>query len=106
MDKKSLIQQVLHLREVEKLSQRQIAKKLNIGRKRVRRILEGVNEAKPIAKEMILDEYEQLIVHWYKQHPRLKAMQVYERLKAYGYQGSYPSVARLSRKYRKPRHAP
>ena len=104
MNEESLIQQVLHLQEVEKLSQRQIAEKLNIGRKRVRRILSGHNEAKPIPKKMILDEYLQLIVHWYKQYPRLKATQVYERLQSYGYQGSYPSVARLSRKYRKPKH--
>ena len=104
MNEESLIQQVLHLREVEKLSQRQIAEKLNIGRKRVRRILSGLNEAKPIPKKMILDEYLQLIVHWYKQYPRLKATQIYERLQSYGYQGSYPSVARLSRKYRRPKH--
>ncbi len=105
MDKESLIQQVLHLQEVGKLSQRQIAEKLNIGRKRIRNILKGASEAKPIIKKMILDEYEHLIAHWYKEHPRLKAIQIYERLKNYGYQGSYPTVARLSHKYRKIKHA-
>jgi transposase len=101
MQKESLTQRVLHLKQVEKLSQRQIAEKLNIGRKRVRRILNGSSSAKPIPKKSILDEYVHLIVHWYKEYPKLKANQVYERLKSYGYQGSYASVARLSRPYRK-----
>lgn len=105
MNEESLIQRVLHLRQVEKLSQRQIAEKLNIGRKRVRRILNGSGSAKPIPKKSILDEYIQLVAHWYKQYPRLKAIQVYERLKSYGYQGSYPSVARLSRQYRQPKRS-
>lgn len=96
----SLIQQVLHLRQVEKLSQRQIAEKLNIGRKRVRRILSGSCSAKPIPGKSILDDYIHLIAHWYKEYPKLKANQVYERLKPYGYQGSYVSVARLSKSYR------
>ena len=100
MQKESLIQRVLHLRQVEKLSQRQIAEKLHIGRKRVRRILNGSGAAKPIPKKSILDDYIHLISHWYKEYPRLKANQVYERLLPYGYQGSYVSVARLSRPYR------
>ncbi|MCK5215843.1 MAG: IS21 family transposase [Candidatus Omnitrophica bacterium] len=97
----SLIQRVLHLNQVEKLSQRQIAEKLNIGRKRIRRILNGSKAAKPIPRKSILDDYIHLISYWYKEYPRLKANQVYERLKPYGYQGSYVSVARLSRQYRK-----
>jgi transposase len=101
MNEESLVQRVLHLRQVEKLSQRQIAEKLNIGRKRVRRILNGSGSAKPIPTESILDRYVQLIAHWYKQYPRLKAIQVYERLKSYGYEGSYPTVVRLCRSYRR-----
>ena len=104
MNEESLIQRVLHLRKVEKLSQRQIAEKLDIGRKRVRGILGGLNEARPMVRKTILDEYAQLVAHWYKQYPRLKAIQVYERLKSYGYQGSYVTVGRMSRKYRRPKH--
>ena len=85
---------------MEKLSQRQIAEKLDIGRKRVRGILNSSDTAKPLPGKLALDEYVHLIVHWYKEYPRLKAKQVYERLKSYGFKGSYPSVARLSRKYR------
>ena len=101
MKDESLIQRVLHLKQVEKLSQRQIAEKLNIGRKRVRGILSSSGAAKPLPRKLALDEYVHLVAHWYKEYPRLKANQVYERLMSYGYQGSYPSVARLSRQYRK-----
>jgi len=101
VDEEPLIQRVLHLRQVEKLSQEQIAQALGIGRKRVRRMLKGRDEPKAIVRKSILDQYMNLIVEWYKQYPRLKAIQVYERLKSYGYQGSYTSVIRLSLKYRK-----
>ena len=55
MNEESLVQRVLHLRQVEKLSQRQIAESLKIGRKRVRRILEGAGSAVAIPKASILD---------------------------------------------------
>ncbi|MDP2913676.1 MAG: IS21 family transposase [Candidatus Omnitrophota bacterium] len=104
MSEESLTSRVLHLRQVEKLSQRQIAESLGIGRKRVRRILKGSDEARAIPKKSVLDEYNNLIAHWYKQHPRLKATQVYERLKTYGYSGGYVSVARLTRDERTPKN--
>lgn len=103
MDDESIMQKVLHLRQVEHLSQRQIAKAAGISRQRVRRILQGTDSAKPIPKKSILDAYTHLIIYWYKQYPKLKAIQIYERLKSYGYQGSYPSVVLLSREYRKPK---
>ena len=104
MSEESLVQRVLHLRQVEKLSQRQIAESLGIGRKRVRRILEKSDEAQAIPKKSVLDDYNNLIAHWYKQHPRLKATQVYERLKSYGYTGGYVSVARWTRDERTPKN--
>ena len=104
MNEESLIQRVLHLRKVEQLSERQIAKTLLIGRKRVNRILNGSDSAVLIQKKSILDEYVNLISNWYVQYPRLKATQIYERLLSYGYQGSYASVVRLSKEYRKPKH--
>jgi transposase len=102
-NEEALIQRILHMRQVEQLSERQIAAALGIGRKLVRRILNGSGSAKPIPKKSILDEYIQLIAHWYQQYPRLKALQVYERLKPYGYQGSYASVIRLTQEYRRPK---
>jgi transposase len=97
-------EQILHLWQVEKLSIRQIAQELHVCRKRIRAIIEGTNEAaKPLKKTGILDQYAQLIGHWYSQHPKLKAVQIYERLKEYNYTGSYVSVARESREYRRPK---
>lgn len=103
MAEESLVQRVLHLHQVEKLSQRQIAASLGIGRKRVRRILRGVGKTTPNPKKSILDEYNHLIAHWYRQYPRLKATQAYERLKGYGYNGAYASVARFTQEHRKPK---
>jgi transcriptional regulator with XRE-family HTH domain len=82
---------VKHLREVEGLSMRQIAEKLNLGRKKVWRVLRGEKMRKP-AGSSILKPYERLIEEWYREYPMLKATQVYERLKSYGYEGCYGTV--------------
>ena len=104
MNVESIIQKVLHLRQVEGLSQRQIAQNMGIGRKRVRNILYGhEEEAKSLPKKCIIDEYAHLISHWYSEYPRLRATQIYSRLQEYGYTGSYPTVARSSRKFRRPK---
>jgi transposase len=103
MNEESLVQRVLHLRQVEKLSQRQISEALGIGRKRVRRILDGPLDASSIPKVSILDGYDNLVAEWYRQYPRLKAAQVYERLMGYGYKGAYASVARFTREHRQPK---
>ena len=101
MDEESLAQRILHLTQVEKLSQRQIAKLLCIDRKRIRRILQEPSTAKAIPEKSILDDYVQLVGHWYQQYPRLKAIQIYQRLKEHGYPGSYASVVRFSHPYRR-----
>ena len=104
MDEESLVQRVLHLRQVEKLSGRQIAKLLKIGGRRVSRILnKEFNSARSIPAKSLIDSYRHLIVHWYKQYPNLKAKQIFERLKPYGYQGSYGTVVRSSLEYRQPK---
>jgi len=101
MDKESIEKQVFHLREVEKLSFRQIAGMLGIGRTRVSRILsKSENLCKPIRHPGLLDPYHQLIAEWFKQYPKLKATQIYDRIKPYGYQGSYPSVALFTKAFR------
>ncbi len=103
MDDESLRQQILHYRQVEKFSQRQIAKVLNVSRGRVKRVLAETRNLQPISRKLILDEYVRLVAQWYQQHPRLKAVQIHDRLKSYGYTGSYPTVVRLCREYRKPK---
>src|SRR3990167_707294 len=99
MEKQSVDKQVLQLREVEKLSIRQIARMLGIGRRRIKRILEGY-PAKVIPKASILEPYRNLIEHWYQQYPHLQAKQIYERLVPYVYTGSYRSLIDFTRPWR------
>jgi len=99
MEQKSIEQTALYLREVEKLSCRQIEKRLHIGFRRLARILSGA-DLRHLQKPSILDPYRGLIDEWYRAYPNLKAIQIYERLIPYGYQGSYPMVAALTKAYR------
>ena len=101
MDEESLVQRVLHLRQVEKLSGRQIAKLLKVGGRRVSRILKSNDSTKPIPPKTVIDDYYHLMVHWFKEYPNLRAKQIFERLKEYGYQGSYGSVVKYSLEFRK-----
>lgn len=101
MDTEQIRSKILHLREVEKLSARQISEVTGINRKRIARIIrsEGALPMK-IEKDSMLEPYRNLIAQWYKEYPRLKAKQIYERINSYGYVGSYASVVRFSRQYR------
>ena len=104
MDKEAVEKKVLYLREIEKLSIRQIARELKMCRKRIRRILKGSSaEAPPPKKPPVLEPYRQLIAAWYGRYPRLKARQIYERLLSYGYSGSYRRVAELTQSFRRKR---
>ena len=93
---------VRHLYEVERLSMRQIAKKLGVSKKRVSRVIRNEKITKPLF-ESILKPYERLIDQWYQEYPFLKASQVYERLKAYEFKGSYTTVSLYTQKYRQKR---
>lgn len=102
-DNSKLKMTLMHLNLVEKLSIRQIAARLKVGRKRVSDILNG-NSLSSIHKEFILDRYQRLIQEWLSQYPRLKATQIFDRLGPYGYQGSYVSVVRFLRQLRPQSH--
>ena len=96
----SLESRVKHLRAVEGLSIRQIAKALHMGTQRVSRIISGqaiVRSPKPT----VVEPYARLIDQWYLEHPYLLAQQVYSRLKSYGYTGAYSMVTLHTRKYRR-----
>jgi len=95
----SFSSQVRHLYEVEGLSMRQIAEKLGVSRKKVSRAIrnEGMRRT---PRESILKPYERLIEQCYQDYPMLKASQLYERLRSYGFQGSYATVALYSQRYR------
>lgn len=100
MDEEELRAQVKHLKEIEKLSLRQISYKLRISRKKIKRLL---GENYPIQKTQavsIVVPFESLVRQWYTDYPFLQARQVYERLKDYGYEGSYSPVRRFTRPLR------
>lgn len=96
----SLEKMILHLHQVEKLSFRQISIRLGICRNTISRIIR--KSGCPVAhkKESILDSYQALIGQWYKDYPLLSAKQIYERLKSYGFTGSYPLVVTYTRRFR------
>ena len=92
---------VLHLHETEKLSIRQIAAQFGMCRKTISRVIrdEGGDCSRP-AVDTIIAPYRRLIESWYADYPKLKATQVYERLRGLGFVGSYPTVNRATRKLR------
>ncbi len=98
MDDDTLKLKVRLLSEVEHLSIRQIAEHLAISRKRIMRVM-GDN---PVCKRpSMLDPYERLIQEWYSQYPRLRAIQVLERLRSYGFTGGYTTVKEYTKTLRK-----
>jgi transposase len=100
MDEEELRAQVKHLKEIEKLSLRQIEEKLRISRKKIKRLLGQNNPAPKAQADSIVAPYESLIKQWYNDYPFLQAIQVYERLKDYGYAGSYCPVKRFTKPLR------
>jgi transposase len=99
----SRISQVKHLHEVEHLTIRQIAKELRMCTKTVSRIITGRERPKKPPKPTLLTPFVRLIEEWYARRPSLKATQVYERLKDYGYTGKYSQVSAHTKSFRKKR---
>jgi transposase len=97
--------QVNYLSEVEHLTIRQIAKELRMCTKTVSRIIAGRPRPKRLPKPTLLTPYLRLIDEWYTRRPSLKATQIYERLKDYGYTGKYTQVSTYTRAFRKRRGA-
>ena len=99
----SIKERARYLATVEKLTMRQIIAKLNIGYRRLKRLLSGASLPTRVNKTSPLEAYRNLVDEWYQQHPRLQAVQIYRRLKEYGYAGSISSVERFSKRWRKKR---
>ncbi|MBW4057175.1 MAG: IS21 family transposase [Proteobacteria bacterium] len=96
-----LAARVLQLHQTEKLSIRQIAAYCGLCRKTVSRIIrdEGKDPSR-YAVDTLVKPYWRLIESWYAEFPKLKAMQVFERLKGLGFVGSCSTVERATRKLR------
>jgi transposase len=99
-DTEALESRVKHLCAVEGLSIRQIAKTLHMGTRRISRIISGRAIVKS-TKPTVVEPYARLIEQWYQEHPYLQAQQVFDRLKPYGYAGSYVRISIYTRKYRR-----
>lgn len=99
-----LKKRILHLFSVEKLSFRQIGIQLGICRNAVSGIVRNFGIKEKHKKESKLDSYRALIGQWYKEYPLLKAKQIYERLRSYGFNGSYPLVVAYTKGIRDPKH--
>jgi transposase len=95
------ISRVKHLYEVERLTIRQIAKELRMCTKTISRIITGKEQQKKPRKPTLTGPYMRLIEEWYTRHPPLKATQVYECLKEYGYIRRYTMVAAVTKTFRK-----
>lgn len=87
--------------QVEKLSGRQIIALLGVGYRRLKKILAGDYPKNPFPRVSSLEPYRRILESWYKDYPRLKASQIHEKLKPYGYTGSYSSIRRFTRAWRK-----
>ncbi|HXX35034.1 MAG TPA: IS21 family transposase [Thermodesulfobacteriota bacterium] len=92
-----------HLHEVEHLSLTQIGSLLGISRKKVTRILRGSQGPGQPKCESVISPYERLVQQWYSEYPCLKAIQVLDRLRSYGFTGGYTSVKEYTRPLRKKR---
>jgi len=79
-----LLNQVRHLHEVEGLSIRQIADLLGLSRHKVSRFIEHGGIVKKTRGSM-MDSYGRLIQDWYETYPSLRASQVFDRLRTYGF---------------------
>ena len=99
-DDASVREKILYLLGVEKLNRAQITRQLHIGYQRLKRLLSDRNPLVKPKKPSPLQAYRHLLDEWYRQYPRLQAIQIHRRLGEYGYTGSLSSVERFSRPWR------
>jgi transposase len=95
----NVLNHVNHLRQVEGLSIRQTADALGVSRNKVARLIKEGGVARK--RKRLLDDYARLIEDWYETYPSLKASQVLDRLRAYGFEGCYTTVKEYTRPYRR-----
>jgi transposase len=88
---------------VERLSMRQIGRLLHMCPRTVCRILTGRERKRRSFPPSPLVPFVRLIEEWYRQYPSLQAAQIRDRLRAYGYTGSYRSLCRFTEQHRKKR---
>ncbi|OVE73394.1 hypothetical protein BVX93_01765, partial [bacterium B13(2017)] len=105
MEKEELLEKIQYLKDVQKMSFRQIEKETGIPRRKASNLyFNRYREKYP--RGSILDAYQNLLRHWFNQYPTIKAIQVYQRLNEKGVQVSYRTVVKYTRKLRKKKNFP
>ena len=94
-----LRQKIRYLKDVVRLSMRQIARETGVTRGRCSRLYLGM-PCQGTIRQKALDKYQSLIATWYKEHSDLKAVQVHQRLCERGVKVSRATVSRQTRRYR------
>lgn len=89
---------IRYLFEVENLSARQIAGETGLTRHQVARALGGTTEVRK--RPGIIAPFAGLIHTWYGAHPALRAIQVLDRLRTYGFEGGYTTVKMFTKPLR------
>lgn len=100
MSSNDLRSRVRYLRDVEKLSFRQIARQIGISRGVLSRMYSGTWKEIPSHRGFLLDRHRDLILHWYHECPTLKALQVHRRLAERGVAVDYTTVVKYTRAFR------
>lgn len=103
--KEELMPQVRYLKDVEGLSFRQISKKLGVCRNALSGIYSGNWREAKMIRGFMLDPFRDLIAQWYRDCPALKAVQIFERLRARQVAIDYSTVARYTREFRRKKKA-
>lgn len=101
MDLEEMKAKIQYLKDVKGLSFRQIERETGISREKSSRIYSGNWEKPNRYKGSYLDTYRDLISHWFKECPSLKAVQVYQRLQERGIKTAHRSVARYTKDFRR-----
>lgn len=99
--KKDLCEQVRYLRDVKKLSFRQIALQLSIARKTAAKAYQRGSKNTESSFILLSPVMQELLVRWFQEQPRLKASQVWQRLQDRGFKIGLRTVARYTREFRK-----
>jgi transposase len=98
-----LAEQVRHMKDVTKLSFRQIAAELGIHRSKCWRQYYCGRAAGKALRPKLLEPHRSLIGQWYREHPSLKAIQVWQRLRDRNIQVGYTAVKDYTLEFRRPR---
>lgn len=91
---------IAYLHEVKRMSFREVELQTGISRKLASKIYSGTYQEPLERPGPRLDEFRSLIFHWYSEQPRLKAIQVYDRLKDRGVRIGYSAVKKYTKKLR------